>query len=221
MWRLPLSTTQIAIVLLTATVTLSQTGCAVVGLMAQVSYWIYGDKVAAQTHCLENKRVAVVCLDPGSLKGPGSEAAALAKAISNALAYNVEGIDVVRQQEINDWIDTHDQDLTDFRDVGRGVKADMVVGVDLESFSLHEGQTLLRGRASVAVKVFDMTQNGKVVYETPGREIVFPKNGARHVTESEVNFRTIFIHTLAQKVARDFYAYDRLEDYGGDSAFLD
>ena len=221
MRRWPLSTTQIAIVLLTATVTVSQSGCAVVGLMAQVSYWIYGDKVAAQTHCLENKRVAVVCLDPGSLKGPGSEAAALAKAISNALAYNVEGIDVVRQQEINDWIDTHDQDLTDFRDVGRGVKADMVVGVDLESFTLHEGQTLLRGRASVAVKVFDMTQNGKVVYETPGREITFPKNGARHVTESEVNFRTIFLHTLAQKVARDFYAYDRLEDYGGDSALLE
>lgn len=221
MRRLPLSTTQIAIVLLAATVTASQTGCGVVGLMAQVSYWIYGDKVAAQTHCLENKRVAVVCLDPGSLKGPGSEAAALAKAISNAIAYNVEGADVVRQQEINDWIDTHDQDLTDFRDVGRGVKADMVVGVDLESFSLHEGQTLLKGRASVAVKVFDMTQNGKVVYETPSREITFPKNGARHVTESEVNFRTIFLHTLAQKVARDFYAYDRLEDYGSDSALLE
>jgi hypothetical protein len=219
--RWPLSTVRLVIVLVAASITISQTGCGVVGLMAQVSYWIYGDKIAPQTHCLEKKRVAVVCLDPGSLKGPGNEAAALAKAISNALAYNVEGIDVVRQQEINDWIDTHDDDLTDFRDVGRGVKAEMVVGVDLESFTLHEGQTLLKGRANVAVKVFDMTQNGKVVYETPSREIAFPKNGARHVTESEANFRTIFLHTLAQKVARDFYAYDRLEDYGGDSALLE
>lgn len=220
MHRWPYSTMRIAVVLLAASVMVSQSGCAVAGLLAQVNYWIYGYKEPAKTHCLDKKRVAVVCLDPGSLKGPGSEAAALAKAVSNALAYNVDGIDVVRQQEINDWIDTHDQDLTDFRDVGRGVKAQMVVGIDLESFSLHEGQTLLKGRANVAVKVFDMTQNGKVVYETPTREIAFPKNGARHVTESEANFRVLFIHTVAQKIARDFYDYDRMEDYGSDSAML-
>ena len=33
--------------------------------------------------------------------------------------------------EIADWIDNQDQDLTDYREVGRGVKADMVVGIDL------------------------------------------------------------------------------------------
>jgi hypothetical protein len=192
-------------------------GC---GFMAQMHYWITGDLVPAKTTCLENKKVAVVCLDANSLLGPGSEADAVAKAVSNALAFNVEGINVVRQQEVNDWIDGQDQDLADFRDVGRGVKADMVVGIDLESFNIHEGQTLLKGRSRVRTRVFDMKQGGKLVYETPPREITFPENGARPVTENEANFRLIFIHTLSHKIAKDFYAYDRLEDYGGDAAFL-
>jgi hypothetical protein len=164
--------------------------------------------------------VAVVCLDANSLGGPGGEADALAKVVTITLANYVKDIDVVRQQEIANWMDSQSQDLTDYRDIGRGVKADMVVGIDLISFSLHEGQTLLKGRARVRVKVYDMTKGGEVVYESPAKEISWPENGARHVTENESNFRTIFLHTLAQKVSRDFYDYEMLEDFGMDAAHL-
>ena len=34
------------------------------------------------------------------------------------------------------------------------------------------------------------------------------ENGARHVTENEANFRTIYIGMLAERVARDFYPFD-------------
>ncbi len=192
-------------------------GC---GFLAHMTYWIRGDLVEAKTRCLDNKRVAVICLDANSLLGPGSEAEAVAKAVSNTLAFNVDGIKIVRQQEINDWIDSHDEDLTDFRVVGRGVKADMVVGIDLESFSIHEGQTLLRGKARIRTRAYDMSQGGKVVYETPTREIVYPENGARHITESEANFRLLFITMLARKIACEFYAFDRLLDFGNDAAIL-
>jgi hypothetical protein len=208
---------RLAMLVVAAAAAVSLPGC---GFMAQMHYWMTGDLVAAKTTCLDNKKVAVVCLDANTLLGPGSEADAVAKAVSNTLAFHVEGINIVRQQEINDWIDGQNQDLADFRDVGRGVKADMVVGIDLESFSIHEGQTLLKGRSRVRTRVFDMTQGGKLVYETPPREVAFPENGARPITENEANFRLLFIHTLARKIAKDFYSYDRAEDYGGDAAFL-
>jgi hypothetical protein len=72
----------------------------------------------------------------------------------------------------------------------------------------------------VGVKVFDMTKGGEVVYDAPVKEITWPESGARHVTENEANFRAIFIHTLAQKVAREFYDYELMEDFGADASHL-
>jgi hypothetical protein len=192
-------------------------GC---GTLPTLAYWVYGNNVPAKFNGLEKKRVAVVCLDAESLKGPGSEADRIARTVATTLGYNVPDIEIVRASEVADWFDNHDQDVTDYRDIGRGVKADMVVGIDLESFSIHEGQTLLKGKAMLATRVYDMQRGGEVVYESPTREIAWPESGARHVTENEANFRTAFIHTLAMKIAHDFYAYDAAEDYGGDAAFL-
>ncbi len=192
-------------------------GC---GAMSTVTYWLYGNNAPAKFEGLQGKRVAVVCLDADSLKGPGSEADRVARTVATTLGYHVADIKIVRQSEIADWFDNHDQDITDYKEIGRGVKADMVVGIDLESFSIHEGQTLLKGRANVSTRVYDMQRGGEVVYESPSHEIAWPENGARHVTENEANFRTVFIHTLSQRIARDFFAYDKVDDYGGDAAFL-
>lgn len=195
-----------------------QGGC---GPVATLAWLIHGpEMVPPAFDGLKGKRVAVVCLDGRSLSGPGGEADALAQAVALRLAQRVPEIKMVRQSEVADWLDSHGDDLTDYRDVGRGVKADMVVGIDLMSFSLHEGQTLLRGRARVGVKVYDMTRGGQLVYESAPREIAWPENGARHVTENEANFRTLFLHTLAERISRDFYAYELAENFGSDAAHL-
>jgi hypothetical protein len=176
--------------------------------------------IPAKFDGLKGKRVAIVCLDGNSLSGPGGESDAVAKAVALTLGKNVPDIKLVRQNEVADWLDSHGDDLTDYRDVGRGVKADMVVGIDLLSFTLHEGQTLLKGRAKVGVKVYDMKKNGELVYEAAPQEIGWPENGARHVTENEANFRNIFIYTLADRIARDFYPFELSENYGTDAAHL-
>ena len=106
------------------------------------------------------------------------------------------------------------------RDVGRGVKADMVVGIDLLSFNLHEGQTLLKGRSKVGVKVYDMTKGGEPVYESAPKEIAWPENGARHVTENEAQFRTNFTYMLADRIARDFYSVELMENFSEDARHL-
>jgi hypothetical protein len=192
-------------------------GC---GMLPTIAYWVKGNKVPARFSGLKDKRVAVVCLDANSLKGPGSEADNIAKAVARSLGFNIPNIKLVRHSEVADWFDNHDQDVADYADIGRGVKADMVVGIDLESFSIHEGQTLLKGRAALVTRVYDMQRGGEVVYESPQREIAWPESGARHVTENEANFRVAFIQTLAMKISHEFYDYDAEEDYGLDAAFL-
>ena len=210
-------TFRFAIAALAVAVLASSPGC---GTLPTIAYWFVGQKEPAKFPGLEGKRVAVVCLDANSLAGPGNDADNVAKAVARALAYNVKDIQLVRQSEVADWFDSNDQDVADYADIGRGVKADMVLGIDLENFSIHEGQTLLKGRALLTTRVYDLTKGGEVVYESPNREITWPENGARHVTENEANFRVAFIQTLAMKISHDFYAYDSADDYGLDAAFL-
>lgn len=193
-------------------------GC---GPVATIAWLIHGpEMIPAEFAGLKGKRVAVVCLDGSSLGGPGVEADAIAKAVSMTLGKHVHEVTMVRQNEVADWLDSHGDDVTDFRDVGRGVKADMVVGIDLISFNLHEGQTLLRGKAKVGVKVYDMTKAGELVYESSPKEIAWPENGARHVTENEANFRTNFILTLAERVSSDFYEVEVGQNIGSDARHL-
>lgn len=213
----PASRARLGLLLVTA-LAAAAPGCSIAANMA---YWWGGNLIPARSKALEGgKRVAVVCLDANSLGGPGGEAEAVARAVSAALAQNVSKITIVRQSEIADWIDNQNQEVTSYTDVGRGVKADLVVGIDLISFSLHEGQTLLRGKANVRVRVYDMAKNGEVIDSTETREICWPESGARHVTENEANFKINFIHTLANKIARDYYAYPSVDNYSMDAAHL-
>ena len=193
-------------------------GC---GPIATLAWLIHGpEMIPAEFDGLKGKRVAVVCLDANSLSGPGGEADAVAKAVALTLQKHVPDIKMVRQSEVADWLDRQGDDVTDFRDVGRGVKADMVVGIDLLSFTLHEGQTLLKGRSKVGVKVYDMAKGGEPVYESAPKEIAWPENGARHVTENEAQFRTNFTYMLADRIARDFYAVELMENFSEDAKHL-
>jgi len=207
-----------SVLALLASLSAALTGC---GPIATIAWLIHGpEMIPAEFNGLKGKRVAVVCLDAKSLSGPGGEADTIAKAVALALAKNVPEIHLVRQNEVADWLDSHGDDVTDYRDVGRGVKADMVVGIDLLAFNLHEGQTLLKGRAKVGVKVYDMKNGGELVYESAPKEIAWPENGARHVTENEANFRTVFIGTLAERIARDFYPVELAENFSIDARHL-
>ena len=176
--------------------------------------------VPAKFKGLEGKRVAVVCIDVNSLYGPGGDSDLLAKAVSNQFRDNVKKIKLVKQSEIHNWMDEQDQAQIDYRDIGRGVNAEMVVGIDLNSFATRDVGTLLKGRANVTVKVFDMNRPEEPVYETPTMAIEFPEHGARHVTENAANFRVAFINVLADKITKDFYAYDRTLDFARDSKFI-
>jgi hypothetical protein len=193
-------------------------GC---GPIATIAWLIHGpEMVPAEFDGLKGKRVAVVCLDANSLTGPGGEADAVGKAVAMTLAKNVHDVNMVPQSKVADWLDSRGDDVTDYRDVGRGVKADMVVGIDLLGFTLHEGKTLLKGKAKVGVKVYDMRKGGELVYESAPQEIAWPENGARHVTENEANFRAIYIGMLAERIARDFYPFELSVNFSEDARHL-
>ena len=195
-------------------------GCA--GLWAQIGYWSGGAMVPAAYPRLDNQRVAVVCVTDTSSYASGTEPEVLARSVGTLLEENVHNIDVVRWQEVADWIDKNGWDELDYREVGKGVDADQVVAIDLEGFQLHEGSTLYRGRANVTVTVYDIANGGKEVYRNELPEITFPVNSPHPVADtSEAKFRREFLRVLSRQVAKQFYRYDIVEDYATDPSGLD
>ncbi|MCA9120217.1 MAG: hypothetical protein H6822_33755 [Planctomycetaceae bacterium] len=194
-------------------------GC--VGLLSTMRWLGGGNPMPAEYSDLKGKRVAVVCVSEDSSYGTGSESLLLAREVSTILKKSVKDIDLVRADEIADWIDREGWDEIDYREIGRGVKAERVVGVGLAGFSIREGASLYKGRADINVSVYDMEDGGHEVFRKSVPEFSFPATGPYPVGDlSEVQFRRAFLKTLAQHVARHFYAYDPVEDFSRDTAFI-
>ncbi|MCH5377778.1 MAG: hypothetical protein JJ992_27795 [Planctomycetes bacterium] len=195
-------------------------GC--IGLSSQFMYWIKGGpKIEAEFDGLEGKRVAVVCVTNSSSYGPNSVSNLIERAVAVILREKGRDIEVVHHDEIADWIDNNDWNQMDYREIGKGVSADMVLAIDVDGIRLHEGMTLYKGRADVAVTVYDMNDGGKVAFRKNLPEFTFPQNGARHSTEmSEAQFRQLFVAVLAQDIAKYFYEYRFEDDFATDARGL-
>ena len=208
------------VVIAAAMLMLGVPGC--VGLAAQIMYVIKGDKVDPEFEELEGKRVAVVCVANRSAYGSGGEADALARMVAVVLQKEVDDIEIVSHTEINNWKDTADWDEIDYRAVGRGVKAEMLIAIDVKSLSYYDGQTLYKGRADLTVTVYDMSKGGNIAWSKEMPDFQFPQHGGRPVTDmAETKFQKDFLALLAKDIARCFYAYDRIEKVSMDAAMMD
>jgi hypothetical protein len=195
------------------------TGC--IGTFANLMNAAQGNVVAANYTGLKGKRVAVVCVSNSESFGPSYASLALADLVGKLLERNIPSASIIEPRKIADWIDRNDWDYLNYKAVGQGVDAEMVVAIDLDSFSLHEGKTLYKGRADISVVVYDMTQDGKEVFAYSPTQIQFPENAGHHTTDmSEEIFRRQFLGVVASRVARQFYAYDVKEDFARDTSVI-
>jgi len=189
------------------------TGCST---LLTVAYLVRPADVPAEFAGLKGKHVAVVCRPIVELEfSDASSARELATLVDAQLKQNVRKVNVIGQQEVARWLD--ENSWVDYPTLGKALDADFVVGIDLEEFRLHEGSTLYRGRATAAVRVFDV-KKGDVAFEKRIDDIQFPTNGAIPVTDrSEAQFRAMFLDMVAKRVSRCFHAYESREVFAEDN----
>jgi hypothetical protein len=194
-------------------------GC--IGTFANLMHVAQGNVVPPAFTGLKGKRVAVVCVSPSDAFGPAEATMVISRHVGKLISANVKDVQVVQPREIERWIDENDWDYLDYKMVGRGVKADLVVAIDLSSFSLHEGKTLYKGRADVQVKVYDLTEGGEEVFAYQPSQIQYPENTGHHTTDmNEEAFRRQFLGIVASRIARQFYPYDTKEDFARDASVI-
>ena len=172
--------------------------------------------VPAEFKGLRGKHVAVVCKPIVELEfSDASSARELATMVGTQLDSKVRRARLIGQQEVARWID--ENSWVDYPTLGKSLDADLVVGIDLEQFRMHEGSTLYRGRATAHVRVFEVLTK-KVLYEKRIDDFTFPSNTAiPSADQSEAEFRGMFLQILSQKISRCFHAYESREVFAEDS----
>ena len=179
---------------------IASTGC--VGALANFIHAGWGNLVPARYDRMAGRKVAVVCLSSSTSFGNSSAALDIAERIEKKLLERVPEIRLIDQQAIEEWMDTHDWNEIDYRELGQGIETELLVAVDLDSFSLYEGQTLFKGRANVAMTVYDIAKD-QIDYEVETTEVTFPMNGGQHTADtSEREFRRRFLEVISSAVAK-------------------
>jgi hypothetical protein len=207
-----------AIMLIAVATMVTSIGCQ--AGMATALYLIKGTDVDPDYAGLKGKKVVVVCRSPASMQYSNSNAGRdLAQQMSKLLQEKVPKIKVVDSQKVAKWCDENTWE--EYVEVGKALKADMVVGVELDKFSIYQGQTLYQGKANSAVHVYDCKEGGKVVFEKILPQTVYPPNTFIQTSEiQEKEFRREFISVLADQIARHFYSHDPYADLGQDGSAL-
>jgi hypothetical protein len=217
-------------------ITVFASGGCVSGL-ATLAYLIKGTNVDAEYKGLKGKTVAVIVRPVVDLQYSNPNATIeLGQAITADLRKNVPKIKVIEQQKVNEWCDENPPD--DYIALGKGLKADMVVAVELGGFSLLQGANIYQGRAVASLQVFDCRDAEKkakdkdakkydkgdgsnIVFEKSLPEYKYPPAGGLPTSErQEPDFRQEYIKELADYIARHFYEHDSHADFAKDSMTL-
>ena len=170
---------------------------------------INGTDTPAEFSGLEGKRVAVVCkmVDNVDLSN-STTARSLTEAICQRLKTNNKKIRLIEPQKVADLLDN--KGLEDPIQIGKQLKAEKVVAIDIESFRVREGQTLFHGKAVISIHVYDVAAKEEEWHKEPPLHAEYPSWGptpAQEVGEGE--FRNQFIASLADQIGQSFYPHDR------------
>ena len=180
------------------------------------AYLLQPADVPAEFSGLKGKHVAVVCRPIVELEfSDAGSARELASLVGAQVESKVRRARLISQQEVARWID--ENSWVDYPTLGKSLDADIVMGIDLEEFRLHEGSTLYRGRATAHVRVYDVATK-KVLFDKRIDDFAFPANSAIPASDrTEADFRGMFLQMLSQKISRCFHAYESRDVFADDS----
>ena len=165
---------------------------------------------------LVGKKVAVVCkpLTSLDLSSQGVDRT-LSEAICDRLKAKVKKIKIIDPQKVARLVD--EKGMEDYIEIGKELKAEKVVAIEIESFSVLDGQTLFRGRSTLSIRVYDVAEK-QVEWRKSPPQFEYPSYGSTPAVDfTEMDFRNKFVAILADQIGRCFYPHDRHEDYGRDA----
>ena len=202
---------------LAATTLVTSTGCLHMLLATGIYFWEGGNLVDAECEALEDQRVVVFCRPPAAQEFRHAGASrAIAERVGKLIEVNDKAVEVVPQAKVDEWLDENGSE--DYEELGRAVKADMVIHIELSHFELFKGKTVYQGNSDVTVSVYDMNDGGRLVFEKEMGEVLFPVHSGVPVQDKPVTqFQREYIGVLSDAIGRHFYRHDPHADFAIDA----
>ncbi|MDA7949967.1 MAG: hypothetical protein MPJ24_00630 [Pirellulaceae bacterium] len=187
-------------------------GC---GFTAQMLYIIQGNDIPPKYDLGEQQRVAVICVSGATGFKKNTATENLTQQIEYLLSANVTDIELISQSEINSWLETKgwkQLSPAEYLEVGKALKADQLLVVELENYSIGEDLHFFQGLADYNLFVYDIGQNGKLAFRDEVFDYKYPATVPVATSDmSSRRFEKNFTNTLAVKIASNFYAVDAHE----------
>lgn len=190
------------------------TGCT--GLLTTAAIMIKGTDTEPKYDILlkDPVKVAVVCysVSPDQYRNE-TVPREIAREVTDLLDLNIRNkrLTLVEPSKIEKWLDESDNQLGSLEEIGKakGIEADIVIGVELQDFRIHEPQShlMFKGQAHLQVRAIDCKIGKTVAKET--LRVIDPPNTpipAGRVTDNV--FRAQFVKVVSQQVACLFHPYD-------------
>ncbi|QDV68355.1 hypothetical protein Poly24_20640 [Rosistilla carotiformis] len=210
--------TQLIGCVLLALVIFAQLGCT--SALTSIMYAVGADLEPAEYKDLARTKTAVVVITDGSQYSDDITSRTLTRKVSEYLEIEVDGIKLIAEEEIDSWKDINGWEQVDFIALGKGIKADKVLGIELTGLKLREGQTLYRGRANVTTTVYDV-KSGRKEFRRSLDDFTFPVHTGKYASETtEAKFRRDFLDVLSRRVARYFHRYDPRDSVALDAVIV-
>ncbi|MEM7786044.1 MAG: hypothetical protein AAF939_22365 [Planctomycetota bacterium] len=185
--------------------------------LATLMYVVKGHKIPPKYAGLNSKKVAVVCVSDQSAYGPDTLTYTVAKSVSLKLSQGLKESQVISPAKIEDWMDQNSWSASDIAVMGKDLKADMVVMIEVGSYSIHEGATIFKGRADITVSVHDIAKEGQVTYVHGPEHYAFPKDGRPVIQTDERRFESFYLARLTDRISRLFVEHDKLDSFAEDA----
>ncbi|MEZ6091295.1 MAG: hypothetical protein R3C05_25420, partial [Pirellulaceae bacterium] len=194
------------ICLLLSTSALTQVGCT--SFLTTFLYAMGADLQPAEYKELSGSRTAIVVVTDGSQYSDDITSRTLCRKVGEYLELELSDFEMVPEEEVDSWKDINGWEELDFVALGKGTKAEKVLGIEVTGMRLREGQTLYRGRANVTTTVYDVA-SGRKEFRRSLDDFTFPVHTGKYASETtEAKFRRDFLDILARRVARYFHRYD-------------
>jgi len=194
-----------------------QLGC--VKLTANLINAFRGYDVPPEFGKFKGKKVAVVCATDEGI-GADANGILMARNLRVLFEQKIKDVELVSQEAIDQWNADDSIESKGYAELGRGLKVDYVLVVEMQNLKLREGQTLYRGKSDLSVKVYEMESGGKEVYAKQLGTYTFPKSGMPATEIDESRFRRNYLLMASKTVGRLFYGHDLGEDVGEDAVML-
>lgn len=216
-------TLSFAFLALTATTLLASSGCA--GALMMPYYLIYGTDAPAKykaevKEIPKESTMVVICRSNLNLFGESNPNADLSQAITYAMSTGLKKKKLrwITYGEVEDKFDEEELNSQSFEKMGKALKADYVVGVEIDSFDVHHSTQFYQGNAKVLVRLIDV-KNAETIVRESMPTYTYPPTPVPSADYEEIEFQKTFIVRLAKNICTLFCPHDPHAEYAADSDF--